>query len=127
MKKDFSKSWVASKQPRKQRKYRFNAPLHIKSRFLRVNLSKELRKKYERKCIRVRKGDKVKILRGNYKKHVGAVEKVDLNRGFVYIDKVEHLKKDGSKVQRPVHPSNLQIIDINTSDKRRFKREKKSS
>ena len=33
MKSIFSKSWVSSKQPRKQRKYRYNAPDHIKKKF----------------------------------------------------------------------------------------------
>jgi len=34
MKKIFSTHWKASKQPRKQRKYRAKAPLHIKRKFL---------------------------------------------------------------------------------------------
>ena len=42
MKKIFSKHWKSSKQPRKQRKYRAKAPLHIKRKLLNVNLSKEL-------------------------------------------------------------------------------------
>ena len=46
MKKDFSKSWKSSRQPRKQRKYVFNAPLHIRHKLVSANLSKELRKKY---------------------------------------------------------------------------------
>ena len=46
MKRKFSKSWKSSKQPRKQRKYSANAPLHLKRKLLSVNLSKELRKKY---------------------------------------------------------------------------------
>ena len=43
--KEFSKSWVSSKKPGKQRKYRINAPLNIKRKFLSVHLSKELREK----------------------------------------------------------------------------------
>ena len=48
MKKTFSQSWKASKKPRKQRKYTIKAPLHIKGKFLHANLSKDLRKKYEK-------------------------------------------------------------------------------
>ncbi|MCD6275005.1 MAG: 50S ribosomal protein L24, partial [Candidatus Aenigmarchaeota archaeon] len=51
MKQLFSKSWVKSKQPRKQRKYRHNAPKHIRQKFMHANLSKELREKYNRRSL----------------------------------------------------------------------------
>jgi len=56
MKKKFSNSWKASKQVRKQRKFRYNAPLHIKHKFLSAHLSKELMKKYGTRNIPVKKG-----------------------------------------------------------------------
>ena len=68
MKKKFSREWIRSKQPRKQRKYNYNAPLHIKGKFMAAHLSKDLMKKYNRRSIRVRKGDKVILLRGQFKK-----------------------------------------------------------
>ena len=49
MKTKFSSSWIKSKQPRKQRKYRRYAPLHIKQRFVSAHLSKELHKKYNKR------------------------------------------------------------------------------
>ena len=55
MKKTHSTKWKASKQPRKQRKYRFNAPLHISGKFLSTHLSPELREVYKRRSIRVKK------------------------------------------------------------------------
>jgi len=122
MKNDFSKSWVSSKQPRKQRKYRYNAPFHIISKFLNVNLSKELRKKYGKRSLRVRTGDKVKVLRGNFRKHVGKVEKIDTSIAKVFVEKIEQLKKEGAKSLKPIDPTNLQIIELDTSDKRRLKR-----
>ena len=63
MNKKFSTSWKASKRPGKQRKYSANAPLHLKKKFVSVNLSKELRKKYEKRNIPVKKGDMVKIMK----------------------------------------------------------------
>ena len=51
MKKDYSSKWKASKQPRKQRKLRANAPLHVKHKMMSSNLDKELRKKYEKRNI----------------------------------------------------------------------------
>ena len=44
MKKKFSNAWIGSKQPRKQRKYRHNAPLNVRNKFLSSHLSKELMK-----------------------------------------------------------------------------------
>jgi len=49
MKSKFSAHWKSSKQTRKQRKYRANAPIHVQRKLLSANLSKELRKKYEKR------------------------------------------------------------------------------
>ena len=62
MKQKFSTKWKSSKQPRKQRKYLANAPLHLKKKFISVNLSKELRKKHGKRNVSLRKGDIVKIM-----------------------------------------------------------------
>jgi len=119
MKKRFSNSWKSSKKPRKQRKYRANAPLHIRGRFLNVNLSKDLRKKYGKRSIRIRKGDKVKIMRGSFKKKEGGIERVDTKKSRVYISKIESEKKEGSKALIPIQPSNLMILELNLDDKKR--------
>ena len=119
MKKKFSTSWESSKKPRKQRKYRINAPLHIKGKFLNAVLSKELRKKYGKKSLRARKGDKVRIMRGSFKKKEGAIERVNTKKGVVYINKIEVEKKEGSKVPRPIQPSNIMILELNLDDKKR--------
>lgn len=115
----FSKSWKSSSQPRKQRKYRANAPLHIKGKFLAAHLSKELRKLYSRRGIRVRSGDKVKIMSGQFKKKEGKVERVDMKKERAYVSGIEIVKRDGSKTQYPIHPSNLMITELNLEDKKR--------
>lgn len=121
MKSVFSKNWIKSKQSRKQRKYVANASLHIKGKLLSSNLSKELRKKHGFRSIRVRTGDKVKIMRGSYKNQEQKVERVDIKNEKIYLEKIEISKKDGSKTTRPFHASNLMIIDLNKDDKRRLK------
>ena len=68
MKKQVTKSWRSSKNPKKQRKYIANAPLHIKKNFMAAHLSKDLQKKYLRRNISIRKDDRVKILREQFKK-----------------------------------------------------------
>ena len=121
MKKKFSTAWKASKQRRKQRKYRANAPLHIKRKFVSVNLSKELRKKYGKRNVPVRKGDTVRILRGKYKKKEGKILEVLLKRSKVIIEGIQIKKADGSKANVKLVPSNMQIIILNTDDKKRIK------
>lgn len=121
MKKKFSKSWKSSKRPSKQRKYRYNAPLHIRHKFLSVHLSKELIKKYNKRSIPIRKGDKVKIMRGQFKKKRGEVSRVDTKKLKVFIDSAFVAKRDGSKAFYPIYPSNLLITELKTDDKERKK------
>lgn len=117
--KDFSRNWKSSTKQRKQRKYRFKSPLHIKQKFMYSHLSKDLRKKYGKRNIGLRKGDKVKILIGDFKKHEGKVERIDLKKSRVFVGGAEITKKDGSKKLVPVNPSNLMITELNLDDKLR--------
>lgn len=119
MKKKFSTKWKASKQPRKQKKYLANAPLHIKKRFVSVNLSKELRTKHGKRNIPVRKGDSVKIVRGKFKGKKGKITKVNLKISKVNVEGIQVKKQDGSKVDIKLQPSNLQIIELNLEDRKR--------
>jgi len=121
MKTKFSSSWKGSVQPRKQRKYRYNAPLHIRQKFVSTHLSKDLRKKYNKRSANLRKGDNVKVLRGQFKSKNGKVEEVDLKKTSVYVSGIEVTKKDGTKARYPIHPSNLMITELNMDDKMRQK------
>jgi len=121
MKQKFSKHWVSSSQVRKQRKYRYHAPLHIRRNFLNSHLSKELRKKYERRSFPVRKGDEVLIMRGKYAKKKGKIASVDLKRSRITIENINRTKNDGTKVNVFFDASNLQIQEFNLDDKKRVK------
>ncbi|MDD5192324.1 MAG: 50S ribosomal protein L24 [Candidatus Nanoarchaeia archaeon] len=120
MKKHFSNKWKASRQPRKQVKYRANAPLHTKHKFMSANLDKDLRKKYGKRSFPLRKGDSVKILRGEFKKKIGKIGLVNLKRLRVAIENIQKTKKDGSKVNIWFDPSNLQVKELNLDDKKRL-------
>lgn len=119
MKQKFSPKWIASKQPRKQRKYRANAPLHIRHKMMSANLSKELRKKYSKRSFPVKKQDNVKIMRGEFKNRTGKIESVNLKRLRITIEGIYRTKKDGTKVGVYFNPSNLQIKELNLEDKKR--------
>ena len=121
MKQKFSTSWLASCQVRKQRKYRHNAPLHLKHKFLSANLAKELRKKYSKRSAPLRTGDEVLVMRGKFAKKQGKVLKVDLKRSRVSVENLNRTKADGTKVNVYFAPSNLQIKSLNLEDRKRMK------
>lgn len=121
MKTKFSKSWIKSKQPRKQRKYRYNAPLHVKQKFMRAHMSKDLRKKYGKRSISLRKGDSVKVMRGQFKDKTGRVDEVSVKKTQVYVNGIEFVKRDGTKARYPLQPSNLMVTELNMDDKLRGK------
>jgi len=122
MKQEFSTAWEGSKQVRKQRKYRHNAPLHRKDNFLSANLSKELRMKYGKRNVPIRKGDEVLIMRGKFRKKKGKILIVDKKRTRVTVEGIDRSKVDGTKVSVYFDPSALQIEALNLDDKKRLKR-----
>jgi large subunit ribosomal protein L24 len=115
-------NWVSSTSPKKQRKYRMNAPLHIKRKMLSVHLSKELRAKYKTRNILLKKGDSVIITRGKFKGQEGKVDKVYTKQLKVSVDSAKNITKKGNKVPFKIRPSALIITDLNLSDGRRLKK-----
>ena len=124
----WSTNWKASKKPSKQRKYKVNAPLHLKQKLLGTHLTKELRTKYITRSVELRKGDKVKVMIGNHKGKIGKISKIKMNTQKVYIEGIDTVRKDGNKVLIPFKPSNLMITELELSDKiRKAKIEKMHS
>ena len=119
--KKFSNHWKSSKQKRKQRKFRFNAPIHIRKKFLSVKLSKDLKTKYKKRNIIIKKGDKIKVLRGGFKKQVGKVIKVNTKNSTAFIENMQNIRKDGTKNFYPINISNLMLLELNMEDKERKK------
>lgn len=106
-------------QSRKQRKARYSAVLHQQQKFMHVHLSPELRKKHGVRNTQLKKGDKVKVLRGQFKGKEAVVDKVELKREKVYLQGIELIKKDGNKIMVPLSPSNLMITSLVLNDKKR--------
>ncbi len=118
----FSKFWNSSIQPRKQRKYAKNAPLHTKRRFLNATLSKELRTQYNTRSIPLRKGDTVTVISGQFKGKTGKVTKVSISRTFIHVEGATVNKVDGTTALYPINPSNVKIIKLENSDKLRMQK-----
>ena len=111
--------FTTSKQPRKQRKARYNAPLHQRQKFMGARLSSELTVKYNTRSAPVIVGDTVTVLRGDYKGITGRVEKVDLQNGIIHVTGVVSTKVNGEEVPRPLYPSNVMITKLELKDKTR--------
>ena len=110
-----------SKKPGKQRKALYKAKLHRKQKLLRATLSDELREDYGTRSAGVRKGDKVTIMRGDFKDHEGTVERVSLKNVRVYVSGATKKKASGTERFYPVHPSNIMITKFDLKDERRRK------
>ncbi len=116
----FTSAWLSSKRPAKQRKYRYNAPLHLKHTFLNAHLSKELRTKYGKRSLPLKKGDEVLVMRGSFAKKQAKVLSVTLSSSVVYLEGMQRSKKDGSKYNVPFNPRALMLVKLDETDKRRL-------
>jgi len=111
---------MKSKQPRKQRRWLYKtSKLHERHKLLHATLSEELRKKYGKRSIRVRRGDKVKIMRGEFAGHEGKVLEVDMKKIRIKVDGATITKVDGTEVAVPIHPSNVMITSLEMDDVRK--------
>lgn len=68
----------------------------------------------------VRKGDRVRILRGDFKTHEGEVARVEPKKEVIYVEGITLTKVDGTQIQRPIHPSNVMLVGL-AEDKWRAK------
>jgi len=106
-----------TKNPGKQRKKLFNAPAHIRHKHMAAPLSPELLAQKGIKAMPVRKGDSVRITRGDHKGFDGKVSRIDLKNYRVYLEGLTREKVDGSTVFVAIHPSKIMIRTLNLDDK----------
>lgn len=107
---------IESKQPRKQRKARYNASLHQRQKLMSAPLSPELKAKYNKRNLPIKLDDTVMVMRGDHTGTEGKVELVDLKRGTIIVEGVSVAKADGTEVPRPVQPSNVMITKLELDD-----------
>jgi large subunit ribosomal protein L24 len=105
------------KDPRKQRKMLYNAPAHIRHKFLGARLSNELIASRGIKTLPVRKGDTIRIVRGDNAGFEGKVSRVDLRRYRIFVEGLTREKVDGTNIFVSVHPSKVIIRSLNLDDK----------
>jgi large subunit ribosomal protein L24 len=117
---------MKSKKPEKQRKALYEASLHKRHKLLSAHLSKDLRKKWKKRSLPIRKGDEIKVMRGKFKGTIGKISKVDLRELRVYIENVKRKKVSGEEIHFPIHPSNLLLLNPVMEDPKRMKIIKRS-
>jgi large subunit ribosomal protein L24 len=105
------------KNPGKQRKRLFNAPTHIRHKMMGAPLSAELTASKGAKTMAVRKGDTVRIMRGDNKGFEGKVSRVDLKAYRIYMEGLTREKVDGTNIFLPIHPSKVEIRNLSLDDK----------
>ena len=114
-----SKSGVT--KPGKSRKRRFNAPHHVRRRFLAAPLSPALRAQHGVRAMPVRRDDTVVITKGDRRMTEGRVTRVDVGRGRLFVEGVTRQRMDGSTVQMTVRAENVMIMRLSLDDERRRK------
>ena len=88
----------------------------MRSKQIAGSLSKELRKKYGKRSIRIVSDDTVRIIRGEYKGIDGKVKKVSTEKNGVAIEGITKEKLKGEKVDVYISSSNILITALNTDD-----------
>ncbi len=95
----------------------FNAPAHIRHKLMSAPLSRELTASKGAKTLPVRRGDTILIKRGDNKGFEGKVSRVDLKAFRIYIEGLTREKVDGTNIFLPIHPSKVEIRNLNLDDK----------
>ena len=105
------------KDPRKQRKRLYNAPAHIRHKLMAAPLAPELIKSKGVKSLPVKKGDTVRVVRGDHLGFEGKVNRVDMKRYRIFLEGLTREKVDGTNIFVSVHPSKVMIKNLKLDDK----------
>lgn len=122
MNEKWSKSWKRSEKPGKQRKYRENAPQHVKQKLLSSNVSQDLREELGTRNIRLRAGDQIKVMRGDRTGETGIINEIDYDSQRVFVDGITVERQNGTESQAPLRPSNIQVVAMNVDDDARMEK-----
>jgi len=116
---------MVSKKPKKQRLERHSASLKERKNFVKSHLSRELRKELGVRNITVRKGDTLRVLAGEHKKHSGKALSIERKKARIFIEGLKVKKSDGTEKPLGINASNLLVVDIDRSDEKRFRKKLK--
>jgi large subunit ribosomal protein L24 len=102
--------------PRRQRRALYEASTFERRRRMTVLLSRELRARFHRRSVPLRKGDTVRVLGGSYKGREERVAKIDRRGYAVTLDNVTLKTADEKMKPLGLRPGHLVITRLNLSD-----------
>ena len=73
-----------------------------------------------------KKGDLVRIMRGQFRDTEGKILGVDYGKIRLIVDSATTTKADGKEVQIPIHPSNVLLVKLEMDDERKKSIERKT-
>jgi large subunit ribosomal protein L24 len=106
-----------AKRPAKQRKKLYDSRGQRTRKLMSVSLSNDLRETQGRRLYQVRKGDTVKILRGDFAGVEGKVTEIDRGTQRLFVEGVTREKTSGTSSNVSVHCSKVMITKLNLDDK----------
>ena len=113
----------SSSKPGKVRKSVTNSSTRERTlKLARGMLSTELKSKYATNSVRVRPGDSVKLVRGEFAGVEGKIQKVFPAEGRITVEGVTREKIAGGTTPLRIHTSNVVVTSLNFDDK--FRRQK---
>jgi len=107
---------VSPHSPRRQRKYLYTADSFERRRRMTVPLSRELRKRFGRRAMPVRKGDTVRVLAGSFVGREERVAKINRRDYAVTLDNVTLKMADEKLKPLEIRPGHLVITRLNLAD-----------
>lgn len=105
-----------STQPRRQHRALYEATTFERRKRMAVPLSRELRSRYGRRQVPVRKGDTVRVLGGSHAGREERVAKVDRRAYRVTLDNVTVKTADQKLKPLPIPTNHLVITRLNLAD-----------
>lgn len=108
-------------KPGKSRRRRFNAPHHVRRKYVAAPLSPSLKAEHGVRSMPVRRNDNIVITKGDRKMTEGRVTRVDIAHGRLFIEGVTRQRMDGSTAQIPIRPENVMITRLHLDDRWRRK------
>jgi len=119
---NWSREWNSSTNPSKQRKYRENAPMHVKDKLVSANLNQTLREELGTRNLPVKVGDRAEVMRGDEKGAEGIISNIDREEEKIYINNLDRQRTDGTVKELALRPSNVQLQALNLEDPERIEK-----
>jgi ribosomal protein uL24 len=107
---------VSPRSPRRQRRALYTAPTSERRRRMTVPLSRELRRRFRRRNVPVRKGDTVRVLSGSYAGREERVAKISRRDYSVTLDNVTLKTAEEKLKPLGLRPGHLVITRLNLAD-----------